>query len=151
MVCRRSRFAELILIAFCSANTSQLKRQHSAEPLLDATSTRKSPFLKGDDTPSAGTPRSVNSTTANAGTPPDRMSPAPVEASDVVGSPFKRQRASLPGLDSGMMGPLGSNSNSVFAPSSLESSQNDGVINAAQPAAAPEVKAATMEAEDEEL
>lgn len=82
------------------ANTSQLKRQHSAEPLSEANATRKSPHLKNSDSPTAGTPQSVNSLAANAGTPPPDEPLAIADAiKDTIGSPFKRQRSSLPGLD----------------------------------------------------
>ncbi|TKA64743.1 hypothetical protein B0A55_10168 [Friedmanniomyces simplex] len=97
----------------------KLKRQHSAEPLGEASSTRKSPHIKSEDSPPAGTPQSVNSTSANAGTPPDNMSPGHVgePLSDTIGSPFKRHRSSMPGLNSGIFGPIGSNTNEVFPPS----------------------------------
>ncbi|KAK4493873.1 hypothetical protein PRZ48_015058 [Zasmidium cellare] len=91
----------------------KLKRQHSADPVSDAAATRKSPHLKTEDT-DIGTPQSVNSTSANAGTPPDGLSPAQIDSGDVVSSPFKRHRSSMPGLASGV---LGSNTNDAFLPS----------------------------------
>ncbi|KAK5169553.1 uncharacterized protein LTR77_005529 [Saxophila tyrrhenica] len=130
----------------------KLKRQHSAEPLTESAVTRKSPYLKTDDSPS-GTPQSVNSTQANAGTPPEGNSPAPPDSA-IIGSPFKRARASLPGLDSGMLGPLGSNSNEIYPPTSFTSGPQDAQQPPPSTAAAPvkqenaEVK---MEEEDEEL
>lgn len=77
-----------------------MKRQHSAEPLADVSSSRKSPYLKQSDSPSAGTPQSVNSLSANAGTPPaDAATQVGLESSDVIGSPYKKQRPSLSGID----------------------------------------------------
>lgn len=61
------------------------------------TPARRSPHIKGDDSP-VGTPQSANSLAANAGTPPD-STPALVEASDAISSPFKRHRSSVPGLN----------------------------------------------------
>ncbi|EMC92700.1 hypothetical protein BAUCODRAFT_43770, partial [Baudoinia panamericana UAMH 10762] len=76
-----------------------LKRQHSAEPIGEPSSTRKSPHIKSEESPSAGTPQSVNSTSANAGTPPESLSPTHIEpVAESIASPYKRQRSSLPGL-----------------------------------------------------
>lgn len=129
----------------------QLKRQHSAEPLSEAAATRKSPYLKNEESPN-GTPRSANSTQAHAGTPPEAASPAPPE-SEIIGSPFKRARASLPGLESGMMGPLGSNTNDAFPATTFTSGPQNGqqptaAAAAPDPSSRAEVK---MEEEDEEL
>lgn len=67
-------------------------------------SAKKSPHMYTSDTPGAGTPQSANSTTATAGTPPlDGLPSNNVDASEAVGSPFKKQRPSLPGLDSALM------------------------------------------------
>lgn len=58
------------------------------------------------DSPSVGTPQSVNAT-AN-GTPPFDGKPFNNTngASEAVGSPFKKQRPSLPGLDGAMLASL---------------------------------------------
>ena len=58
--------------------------------------------------PSAGTPQSLNTGHTTSGTPPfdGNSSTNPNGASDAVGSPFKKQRASLPGLDGAMMSSL---------------------------------------------
>ncbi|KAK3705476.1 hypothetical protein LTR37_013293 [Vermiconidia calcicola] len=128
----------------------KLKRQHSAEPLSEPSSTRKSSYLKTEDSPSGGTPQSMNSTDANAGTPTEGMSPRHnSEPSETIGSPFKRQRASMAGLDSGIMGPIGSNTNDVFPTSLSAASQS----NESQPQAATtsEVKVESKTESDEEL
>ena len=69
-------------------------------------SARKSPHLKTDDASSVGTPKSTNSTSANAGTPPGRASPlhGPEPSDNVIGSPYKRQRGSVSGLDNNLLG-----------------------------------------------
>lgn len=87
-------------------NILQLKRQHSAEPLSDASITRKSPHLSTTDSPSTSTPQSVNSTFANAGTPPadDGTSTSLLNS---VASPYKRHRGSVSGLDTINFAPLG--------------------------------------------
>lgn len=60
------------------------------------------------DSPSVGTPQSFNSAAATAGTPPldGKPSTSTNGASEAVGSPFKKQRPSLPGLDGAMMASL---------------------------------------------
>jgi hypothetical protein len=78
----------------------QLKRQHSAEPLeapSPAPQNRKA-------SPSATTPTSTDSPSANGEGPSTNTAPASavpsnVDAENIIGSPFKKQRASLPGLD----------------------------------------------------
>ena len=56
------------------------------------------------ETPSAGTPQSLSSTAGTAGTPPLGGSSFSTNgASEAVGSPFKKQRPSLPGMDSAML------------------------------------------------
>ena len=126
----------------------QLKRQHSAEPLSEPASNRKSPHLKSDDSPSGGTPQSINSTSANAGTPPEDTSPMHGDQPEVIGSPFKRHRASMPGLDSGIMGPVGSNTNDVFPTSALAAGNKDDHTPAVS---TPEFKLETGVESDEEL
>ncbi|KAI9704443.1 MAG: hypothetical protein M1836_007306 [Candelina mexicana] len=78
----------------------KLKRQHSAEPLnADSPTTRKSP---ASNTPTAG---STPPNTSNvATTPPSIFDPISTITHNVpdditVGSPLKKQRASLPSLD----------------------------------------------------
>ena len=57
--------------------------------------------------PSAGTPQSFNGGPTTSGTPPlDRKPFSTNGASEAVASPFKKQRASLPGLDGAMMSSL---------------------------------------------
>lgn len=60
------------------------------------------------DSPSAGTPQSLNAGHTTSGTPPldGKASTNLNGASEAVGSPFKKQRASLPGLDGAMMSSL---------------------------------------------
>ncbi|KAK4991238.1 hypothetical protein LTR50_001996 [Elasticomyces elasticus] len=85
----------------------KLKRQRSAEPLSTSSNPRKSPHVKASESPSVGTPQSANSVTANAGTPPASASPVlPNEVLD-ASSPFKRQRASMSGLDNNLLSALG--------------------------------------------
>lgn len=85
----------------------QLKRQHSAEPLSDISSARKSPHLKGPaESPTAGTPQSVNSLTANAGTPPPDDLTMSSDVPETIGSPYKKQRPSLAGLDESALSSL---------------------------------------------
>lgn len=83
---------------------------------------RKSPYLKtaAEESSPGGTPQSINSTSANAGTPPDGQSPMHGDVPETVGSPFKRHRASMQGLGAGMMiPPLESNGASdEFLPAS---------------------------------
>ncbi|KAK4547757.1 hypothetical protein LTR36_000715 [Oleoguttula mirabilis] len=128
----------------------KLKRQHSAEPLGELSSARKSPHLKTDDSP-AGTPQSVNSTSANAGTPPDGLSPMHGDdVVDTVASPFKRHRSSMPGLNSNIFGVLGSNTNDMFSPSTATSTpkkEEEPHLAASTPDAKAEGKADS----DEEL
>lgn len=85
----------------CKPNSLQLKRQHSAELNEGSPATRKSP---ASNTPTRGsTPPLVSS---NAATPPtlftsvsqDLKTPKLLEEG-IVGSPLKKQRASLSGLD----------------------------------------------------
>ncbi|KZF22475.1 hypothetical protein L228DRAFT_126710 [Xylona heveae TC161] len=74
----------------------KLKRQHSADPLSDATPpARKSPALDPSVTVSGSTPPTFSlNTPVNAGE----------DSTDaIVGSPLKKQRASLSGLDEEMM------------------------------------------------
>lgn len=81
-------------------NLEQLKRQHSAEPLeapSPAPQNRKA-------SPSATTPTSTDSLSANGegsstNTAPASAVPGNIETENIIGSPFKKQRASLPGLD----------------------------------------------------
>ena len=56
------------------------------------------------ETSSAGTPQSISSTAGTAGTPPLGGNPFSTNgASEAVGSPFKKQRPSLPGMDSAVL------------------------------------------------
>lgn len=65
---------------------------------------KKSPHVKTPDSPAAGTPQSIDSLAANVGTPAEAPSPKlGLEAAD-VGSPFKRHRASMPGLEANVFG-----------------------------------------------
>ena len=131
--------------------SSQLKRQHSAEPLTEPTSVRKSPYLKTEESPSGGTPQSINSTSANAGTPPEGMSPMPGEPPETVGSPFKRHRSSVPGgLNSGIFAPLGSNTNDAFLPST-SAADFKPPDEQQRAASTPEVKVKVKAESDEEL
>jgi len=86
-----------------NSQSKQLKRVHSSEAVAD---TRKSPHLTGTDSPTIGTPQSGNSTAATVGTPPEHTK---VEDQGLgVASPYKKQRASMDGLDSTILTPLDS-------------------------------------------
>jgi hypothetical protein len=79
------------------------------------------------------------------------MSPAPSEPADTIGSPFKRQRASLAGLEGGILGPIGSNSNDVFPPATLAAGHSqDQQTSTPTPTPATQTQA-KVEDEDEEL
>ncbi|KAF2725097.1 hypothetical protein K431DRAFT_216792 [Polychaeton citri CBS 116435] len=101
----------------------KLKRQHSAEPIADGTATRKSPYLKTAES-DTGTPQSMNSTSADAGTPPEAVSPKQsASQSEAVGSPFKRQRASLPNIDNSIFGTLDANVKATASNANLDDVQ----------------------------
>lgn len=128
----------------------QLKRQHSAEPVTESSSIRKSPHLKTEESPSATTPQSINSTSANAGTPPEGMSPMRGDPPpEIIGSPFKRHRASVPGLDSGILNAISSGANDIFPSSALAGGRKDDSFYAGS--TPDEVKAQTRAESDEEL
>ncbi|WPH03035.1 Hypothetical protein R9X50_00590900 [Acrodontium crateriforme] len=110
----------------------KLKRQHSAEPLSESASVRKSPYIKGEESPSIGTPQSTNSTSGIAGTPPDHASPSNGDQDSVIGSPFKRHRASMP--ENSLFGALGS---AAAEPSSAsDTPKNDEQPSVVQPSTA---------------
>ncbi|KAI7221170.1 hypothetical protein KC333_g1954 [Hortaea werneckii] len=132
----------------------KLKRQHSAEPLGEPSATRKSPYLRHEEDSPAGTPASVKSTSANAGTPPDGSLPSLRQEGllDTIGSPFKKHRASMPGLGSGTFAPLGSTGpDAPFAPGP-EAPDAKKAEEQHRAASTPEVKRnATAESDNEEL
>lgn len=128
----------------------QLKRQHSADAVAE-NPTKKSPFLKTEDSPPIGTPQSVNSTAANAGTPPDGLSLPNAETGDTGASPFKRQRGSESGVSGAAgFGSLDSSVNETILP---PTSMADADANAHQPPApsTSQVKQESKEDSDEEL
>ena len=67
---------------------------------------------------------------------------------EIIGSPFKRHRASMPGLDGGIMGVIGSNTNDVFPISAIAAGHKDDHTPAAS---TPEVKLDAKLESDEEL
>lgn len=67
---------------------------------------------------------------------------------EIVGSPFKRHRASMAGLDGSILGPIGSNSNDVYPPSTLSAEPKDDQQRASS---TPEVKLEVKAESDEEL
>jgi hypothetical protein len=91
--------------------------------------------------PSVGTPQSFNAGPATAGTPPSDGNPSITTngASQAVGSPFKKQRPSLPGLDGAMMASLN------------EATPHNNVAPQSQAGGAAEAPAKAMIDEDEEL
>jgi hypothetical protein len=96
-------------------------------------SAKKSTHMYTSEASSAGTPQSLNSTAGTAGTPPLGGSVFSTNgASEAVGSPFKKQRPSLPGMDSAML-----------ASPSAKASQ--------QPQAGSDQPAKPMDDDDEEL
>jgi len=135
---------------------SQLKRQASAEPLSEAAATRKSPHLNTADSPSASTPQSVNSTSANAGTPPSDQATASIaDPMSSISSPFKRHRASMQGMDGSLFAPLDAGGDQVYPPASATTSA-PSEPQPQQPAASgaivpPSQAQAQVEDEDEEL
>jgi len=89
----------------------KLKRQHSAEPLDQPSEMRKT-SKSGSGTPTAGSTPPLPSPNDLSKTPPAIGVTAPVETnieqikdeeSPMIGSPLKKQRASLPGLDDEIM------------------------------------------------
>jgi hypothetical protein len=71
---------------------------------MSDTSAKKS----STDSPSVGTPQSGNAGPGTANTPPFDSKPSTGTngVSNAVGSPFKKQRPSLPGLDGAMLASL---------------------------------------------
>ncbi|CAK3815938.1 RNA polymerase II-associated 1 [Lecanosticta acicola] len=125
----------------------KLKRQHSSDAITE-NPTRKSPFMKTDDSPPVGTPQSVNSTAANAGTPPDGLSPTNLDTGDTGASPFKRQRASEPGPNSGVgFASLDSSLNETLPATSMA----DASVGGQRAASTPDCKREIKEDSDEEL
>ena len=65
---------------------------------------RKSPHVANTESPTVGTPQSAMSTAAAAGTPPDLPLTDNHDVHGIgIASPFKRQRASVEGLDAAVM------------------------------------------------
>ena len=91
--------------------------------------------------PSAGTPQSFNAGPTTAGTPPldGQPSTSTNGASEAVGSPFKKQRPSLPGLDGAMMASLN------------DATSSNNVAPQSQAGSAADAPAKPMMDEDEEL
>ena len=70
------------------------------------------------------------------------------EPPELIGSPFKRHRASIQDISTSIMGPIGSNTNDVFPPAVLAA----GHSNSDTPApTAPELKLDAKADSDEEL
>ena len=91
----------------------------------------------------------MNSTSANAGTPPDEPTPTVGEdATDAIASPYKRHRSSMSGLNSLVYGALESHVGDAFSlppvAASLEENHQPHV------APAPEVKADVKAMSDDE-
>ncbi|KAK5135263.1 hypothetical protein LTR08_005513 [Meristemomyces frigidus] len=129
----------------------KLKRQHSAEPLDEPSATRRSPQPK-TDSPGAGTPHSANSTSANAGTPPDAPTPvAGDDPADAIASPFKRHRSSMPGINHSIFGALGTHVSDAFSlPPVLSTPQKEDLQPPATSTAEVKSDVKTM-SDDEEL
>ncbi|GAB7350544.1 hypothetical protein MBLNU459_g1127t1 [Dothideomycetes sp. NU459] len=88
----------------------KLKRQHSSE----MANPNKSPHLKNSDSQTSTSPNSV---TANAGTPSDRPSPKLLDETtdSFIGSPLKRHRASMAGLEASMLSSVTSADNASLS------------------------------------
>ena len=105
--------------------------------------------MKSQETPNSGTPQSTESTTANAGTPAEQPSPslnADAVAADVA-SPFKKQRASMSGIDSGILSTLETTGKLQATPAASSLSHNAAI---ATPLSAPSQNAVADD-DDEEL
>ncbi|KAK3071785.1 hypothetical protein LTR53_008023 [Teratosphaeriaceae sp. CCFEE 6253] len=132
------------------------KIKHSTEPLGEGAVTRKSPHMKTEDSPGAATPQSVNSTSANAGTPPDAMSPGHAEQlSDAIASPYKRHRSSVPWTSSGTFFPPALNiDDSLPAAAASSSATTDPVVkkeNESVPATSEDKAEPAVDEPEEEL
>lgn len=120
-----SEVAKLIIL--------QLKRQHSAEPLGRApapASTDSGSPLSGTPVPGISVGESSSSTTKPSAEPPSENS---------IASPFKKQRASLPGFDDNVRKSLGQ----ALLGAQKERGNSEGSI--------PPTIEAKMEEDDEEL
>ena len=96
-------------------------------------SAKKATYMYASEASSAGTPQSLHSTAGTAVTPPLGGNAFSTNgASEAVGSPFKKQRPSLPGMDSAML-----------ASPSTKAAQ--------QPQASSDQAAKPMDDDDEEL
>ncbi|KAF2267996.1 hypothetical protein CC78DRAFT_33689 [Lojkania enalia] len=83
----------------------KLKRQHSAEPLSKPIA---SPAARGSSSsPVSGTPSATAEPAAESSTTVKPSVPTDLSTEGTVGSPFKKQRASLPGFDDGVRKSLG--------------------------------------------
>jgi hypothetical protein len=94
-----------LLTSRCShPNTSQLKRQHSAEPLG-----RPAGPSHSDSTgsPLSGTPAPDASSVAEASSSGTANASGEPSTQNSIASPFKKQRASLPGFDDSVRKSLG--------------------------------------------
>lgn len=85
------------------ANTAQLKRQHSAEPVGRPAGASIS---DASGSPLSGTPAPDASSSNNASTSTPTNS-SENNSSNPLASPFKKQRASLPGFDESVRKSLG--------------------------------------------
>jgi hypothetical protein len=107
---------------------------------------RKSPHLKGEESPSTGTPQSLSSNHASGGTPPEGLFAPHVETSEAVASPFKRQRASLPGINHTLF-----SAEAGFLPATSLTHPTGTDDHLPRASSTPEVKREIKEDEDEEL
>ncbi|KAF2660561.1 hypothetical protein K491DRAFT_589024 [Lophiostoma macrostomum CBS 122681] len=83
----------------------KLKRQHSAEPLNRTTA---SPAARGNSgSPVSGTPAVIADAPSSEPSNVKSSVPADLGTEGTIGSPFKKQRASLPGFDDGVRKSLG--------------------------------------------
>lgn len=94
----------------------KLKRQHSAEPVSKPTPPPPPPTATSASQPDSGriaslsppstsvptNPTTTSSSAPNSGVPTPALPPADVPLDALIGSPFKKQRASLPGFEEGV-------------------------------------------------
>ncbi|KAL1635362.1 hypothetical protein SLS56_001786 [Neofusicoccum ribis] len=136
----------------------KLKRAHSADPVHDASPTKSPPAL---DFPASGSASAALSPGSEVPTSAAAALAAKDIAPDVaaIGSPFKKQRASLPGFDEGVRSNLGSalanaaiSSPPLLQPRSMSDSNASGQsgVAAASIGAVIKQEEHTMD-EDEEL
>jgi hypothetical protein len=147
-----------IKVSFCpdlpqSLTTTQLKRQHSAEPMNQPGSPVKRGSISGS--PISGAPL-IDANDTGPGifeAPSAKVAksslPSDLGTEGTVGSPFKKQRASLPGFDESARRSLGAE---LLGAKSRGNSEGNLISNALGPqsaSAAPLLSGSKMDEDDE--